>query len=211
MKSTICLAISFCVLSSWLLDAQDFVPIPLAESDPAASEIVPLETQLGEPLTPPTSNRNDKDPQPLVPIPSPEPNQDFPSLEFKSQQRVQPLEQFKSNPTPSGAVVESLPRESDEVLGWNPSIAQQAQLNAAIVGLLKDSQGPNRQPMIQEARKQLETIFKHKMKARERQIEELEKRVAALRGQLDARQQAQDEIIELKLKTLINQAAGLGF
>ena len=63
--------------------------------------------------------------------------------------------------------------------------------------------------------KQLEAAvakdFDEDMKARETELEKLETRLAKLRAQLDRRRKAKDEIIQLHLKVLVNEAEGLGF
>ncbi len=57
----------------------------------------------------------------------------------------------------------------------------------------------------------LEKWFKRDLDRRENQISEIETRVKKLRDQIDKRKKAKDEIINLRLKTIINEADGLGF
>jgi hypothetical protein len=57
----------------------------------------------------------------------------------------------------------------------------------------------------------LEKWFKRDLERRENQISEIETRVKKLRDQIDKRKKAKDEIINLRLKTIINEANGLGF
>lgn len=54
-------------------------------------------------------------------------------------------------------------------------------------------------------------LFDMRTKSRRKQIEELEKRLAKLRKQLDQREDKKSEIIRLHVQTIVNQANGLGF
>ncbi len=62
-----------------------------------------------------------------------------------------------------------------------------------------------------EISKALEKVFKRDMERREKQIADVEARVKKLREQLESRTKAKDEILGLHLKTIINEAEGLGF
>jgi hypothetical protein len=66
-----------------------------------------------------------------------------------------------------------------------------------------------------EITKQLESvvgdIFDLDMKGREAELSKLEARLKKLREQLDRRRQARGEIIQLEVKVMMNEAAGLGF
>ena len=66
-----------------------------------------------------------------------------------------------------------------------------------------------------EITKQLESVvgevFEMDMKGREAELSKLEARLKKLREQLDRRRQARGEIIQLEVKVLVNEAAGLGF
>jgi hypothetical protein len=57
----------------------------------------------------------------------------------------------------------------------------------------------------------LEKWFKRDLERREKQISEIETRVKKLLDQIEKRKKAKDEIINLRLKTIINEADGLGF
>jgi hypothetical protein len=57
----------------------------------------------------------------------------------------------------------------------------------------------------------LAAIFADDMLAREKQVKEIEERTAKLRQQFQARLSVKDEIIDLQLKMLENESAGLGF
>ncbi|TVS16055.1 MAG: hypothetical protein EA424_14920, partial [Planctomycetaceae bacterium] len=57
----------------------------------------------------------------------------------------------------------------------------------------------------------LEDYFQRDLQQRSSEIDSIEQRVQRLREQLEQRQQAKDEILQLQLKVLENEAAGLGF
>jgi hypothetical protein len=57
----------------------------------------------------------------------------------------------------------------------------------------------------------LEKWFKRDLERRESQISEIETRVKKLRDQIEKRKKAKDEIINLRVKTIVNEANGLGF
>ena len=58
---------------------------------------------------------------------------------------------------------------------------------------------------------QLQVQFDHDLKRREEQLKEVEERVTKLRQQLDRRREAANDIIRLRVQTLLNEASGLGF
>ena len=62
-----------------------------------------------------------------------------------------------------------------------------------------------------ELRKTLEKLFDRKLEKREKEIAELRKRLEDLEARKDERKAKRDEIIDLKLQSLINEANGLGF
>jgi hypothetical protein len=62
-----------------------------------------------------------------------------------------------------------------------------------------------------EISKILEKWFKRDLERRERQVAEIETRVKKLQDQIEKRKKAKDEIITLQLKTMVNEAEGLGF
>jgi hypothetical protein len=70
-------------------------------------------------------------------------------------------------------------------------------------------------PSKAELTKQLEAAvtegFDEDMKVRENELSKLQEQLSKLRAQLDRRQKAKSEIIQLEVKVLLNEAAGLGF
>ncbi|EAQ82202.1 hypothetical protein DSM3645_00770 [Blastopirellula marina DSM 3645] len=63
----------------------------------------------------------------------------------------------------------------------------------------------------EELKRVLTEIFSADMKQRDKQAKEIESRIKKLRDQYEARENAQDEIIDLQLQLLEKQAAGLEF
>jgi hypothetical protein len=57
----------------------------------------------------------------------------------------------------------------------------------------------------------LEKSFNRDLEQRETQVSEVEARVKRLREQIEKRKKAKDQIISLRLQTLVNEADGLGF
>ncbi len=57
----------------------------------------------------------------------------------------------------------------------------------------------------------LDKSFERDMQRREKQISDVETRVKKLRDQIEKRKKAKDDIISLRLKTIVNEADGLGF
>lgn len=66
-------------------------------------------------------------------------------------------------------------------------------------------------PVIAQLKKILETAFDFDLKRREKEVSEIEGRVRKLRDQIEKRKKAKEDIITLRLKTIANEADGLGF
>jgi hypothetical protein len=62
-----------------------------------------------------------------------------------------------------------------------------------------------------EISKLLEKSFQHDLERRERQVSDIEARVKKLRDQIEKRKKAKNDIVGLRLKTIVNEADGLGF
>jgi hypothetical protein len=62
-----------------------------------------------------------------------------------------------------------------------------------------------------ELRRLLTEYFKKDWKRRKADLDEMEKRLGKLRDQLARRQAKMDEIVDLQIKVLINEADGMGF
>lgn len=57
----------------------------------------------------------------------------------------------------------------------------------------------------------VDKCFEEDMKSREGELKKLQQRLDKLKAQLDRRRKAKDEIVQLEVKVLQNEAAGLGF
>ncbi len=62
-----------------------------------------------------------------------------------------------------------------------------------------------------ELSKMLEKSFQRDLERREHEIAQVEARVKKLRDQIEKRKKAKDDILNLRLKTIVNEADGLGF
>jgi len=87
----------------------------------------------------------------------------------------------------------------------------ESKTRALVEKIRKAEDEPERSKTVRELREVLDEHFELRMKDREKQLAELEQRLAKLRQQIDRRRSAKEEIVELRLTTLINEAKGLGF
>jgi hypothetical protein len=62
-----------------------------------------------------------------------------------------------------------------------------------------------------EISKLLEKSFQRDLDEREKHVAEVEARVKKLREQIEKRKKAKDDIVSLRLKTIVNESEGLGF
>jgi hypothetical protein len=87
----------------------------------------------------------------------------------------------------------------------------QVRLNP-VLNRLRDAKDDKQKDAIKgELSKILDSYFEQDMQWRSSEIESIEQRVQRLRNQLQRRRQAKEEILQLQLKVLENEAAGLGF
>lgn len=87
----------------------------------------------------------------------------------------------------------------------------QEQILAARKKLTDAKTEEERQTARAQLRKLLSDIFAQDMREREQTAAEIESRLAALRKQYQSREKVKDEIIDLQLKVIEQDAAGLGF
>ena len=81
-----------------------------------------------------------------------------------------------------------------------------------LVAKIKENDDSSKEAELRtELKSLLEKVFDARLTPREKQIKALEEQLAELRNSIDERKQRKDEIVELKLKSLVNQAKGLGF
>jgi chromosome segregation ATPase len=84
-------------------------------------------------------------------------------------------------------------------------------LQTAVEKLRTAKEGPEKEAATKEVMQQLEKSFTSDLERREQEVSEIESRVKKLRDQIEKRKKAKDEIISLRLKTIINETQGLGF
>lgn len=80
------------------------------------------------------------------------------------------------------------------------------------IGKLKSAKNETQKTALtKEISQLLDKSFEHDMQRREKQISDVEARVKKLRDQIEKRKKAKDDIVSLRLKTIVNEADGLGF
>jgi hypothetical protein len=106
-----------------------------------------------------------------------------------------------------------LPQPSDPTLGTAiaPASSHQVEVDAAARKLRAAKTDDEKRSAKAELRKALAQIFALDMKARRAQADQIEARLAKLREQYQAREKAKDEIIDRRLQSIEQDAAGLGF
>lgn len=90
-------------------------------------------------------------------------------------------------------------------------VAENRKLQAAIKSLKNSRSESEKKNAADIISAQLKLQFERDLKKREEELAKVEERVRSLREQLDKRKAAQDDIINLRLQTLVNDANGLGF
>jgi hypothetical protein len=82
---------------------------------------------------------------------------------------------------------------------------------AAVEKLRSANAGPEREAAKKALLQFLEKSFSRDLDRREQEVAEIESRVKKLRAQIERRKKAKDEIVGLRLKTIVNETEGLGF
>jgi hypothetical protein len=77
--------------------------------------------------------------------------------------------------------------------------------------LRKAEKSEDERQALEQLRDNLRAQFERRLKQREKQVEDLAQRLEKLREQLGERRRSKDEIVELRLRTIVNEAKGLGF
>lgn len=90
-------------------------------------------------------------------------------------------------------------------------VVENRKLQAAIKSLKTSKTESEKKKAADIISAQLKLQFERDLKKREEELAKVEERVRSLREQLDKRKAAQDDIINLRLQTLVNDANGLGF
>jgi hypothetical protein len=92
-----------------------------------------------------------------------------------------------------------------------PQDSNRRQIDSALRKLREAKSDAERETARSVVRRTLADIFQADMEARRRQAAEIESRLTKLRQQYEEREKVKDTIIDLQLKVLENDAAGLGF
>jgi hypothetical protein len=82
---------------------------------------------------------------------------------------------------------------------------------AAVERLKSAKEGKEKDTAKNELLQLLEQSFTRDLEHREQEVADIESRVKKLREQIDRRKKAKDEIVGLRLKTIVNETEGLGF
>lgn len=77
--------------------------------------------------------------------------------------------------------------------------------------LLRSDDADTKEKAQEALRKAVGELFDLRSKVREKQIKDLEERLAKLRKQMEQREDKKADIIRLHIQTIVNQANGLGF
>jgi hypothetical protein len=93
---------------------------------------------------------------------------------------------------------------------WREIPEMQA-FQAAVEKLRSAKEGTEKEAAKKELLQRLEQSFTRDLEHREQEVAEIESRVKKLREQLERRKKAKDEIVGLRLKTIVNESEGLGF
>jgi hypothetical protein len=91
------------------------------------------------------------------------------------------------------------------------SIEETRAFHDVLERLRSAKEGPDKEGAKKGLLHVLEQSFNRDLEHREREVSEIESRVKKLREQIERRKKAKDEIVSLRLKTIINETEGLGF
>jgi polyhydroxyalkanoate synthesis regulator phasin len=119
----------------------------------------------------------------------------------------------ESGSAKTGRTIEELLIQLGETQEKKGTIVSQSGLKSSTT--TETPEAPEEAKKRAEIMKQLEAAvaagFDEDMQVREGELSKLEERLNKLRAQLDRRQKAKGEIIQLEVKVLVNEAEGLGF
>lgn len=93
--------------------------------------------------------------------------------------------------------------------GLNPPLP--AQIREMTRKLRQADDDATRAELTDELEAKLNEYFDHDMQRREAELAKIEQRLAKLRSQLDRRRENRQEIVDLQMKVILNDAEGLGF
>ncbi|MEZ6040508.1 MAG: hypothetical protein R3C20_08380 [Planctomycetaceae bacterium] len=149
--------------------------------------------------------------QPNAPRLFPNPNESFPQPKStdpfgaavaETQPVPQTMRARQVRRTIIETVYEPVPKEELDSL---------LELQKAISTLKNETDEEKNAVAIASVRTKLTEQFERDLQQREKELAQVEERVAMLRDQLEKRKNAQDDIITLRLQTIVNEANGLGF
>jgi hypothetical protein len=95
--------------------------------------------------------------------------------------------------------------------GGSVSFEEMQAFQEAVEKLRSAKEGPEKETAKKELLQRLEQSFARDLEHREKELAEIESRVKKLREQIERRKKAKDEIVGLRLKTIVNESEGLGF
>ncbi len=96
-------------------------------------------------------------------------------------------------------------------MGMSQMRMEMQKLDRATQSLRNAKDEPSRKAAIATIRDQLNAQFDRDLKRRADELTAIEERLQALQAQVQKRKDAREQIIELRLNTMINEADGLGF
>ncbi len=141
----------------------------------------------------------------------------------QSKPPAEPLEPISVEPIPGAFIHRDLPSEGAVGYGFAPrrgqvrtrrapaSIEEMQAFHQAVEKLRSAKEGPDKEAAKKELLHLLEQSFTRDLEHREQEVAEVESRVKKLREQIERRKKAKDEIVGLRLKTIVNETEGLGF
>lgn len=98
------------------------------------------------------------------------------------------------------------------VYTWSSASPQsQSAINQLMKALSEADDDAKKTDITKKLEAEVAKQFDEDMKAREAELAKIEERLKKLTAQLERRRKAKSEIIELQIKVLINESAGLGF
>lgn len=129
----------------------------------------------------------------------------FADVQFEAQMKA--MEHAKRAAADAKRVVADAKRFARIYVGPDSRSAIRAAAEA-----LRDAEGEAEQTATQaKLNELLSQYFEQDMVRRQAELEDIEKRLSKLREQLDRRRAKKEEIIDLQMKVLVNEADGLGF
>jgi hypothetical protein len=99
----------------------------------------------------------------------------------------------------------------DERQAFQQAVQERQAFQQAVQKLRSVKEGPEKEAVKKELSALLDKSFTRDLEHREQEVAEIEVRVKKLKDQIERRKKAKDEIVGLRLKTIVNETEGLGF